>query len=70
MHNITLFRIILTHRDHYFSSASWVSHSKIAVVWLNRPQNISVVSVCKAPSFQCIEVSLMVAGPASWLAIF
>lgn len=45
------------YRDHYFSSASWVSATEIAVVWLNRPQNISVVSVCRSPQFACIEVS-------------
>ncbi|XP_050740864.1 uncharacterized protein LOC108033860 isoform X2 [Drosophila biarmipes] len=54
-------------RDHYFSSASWVSHSKIAVVWLNRPQNISVVSVCKAPSFECIETHRVSGDGRGWV---
>ncbi|KAI8038000.1 hypothetical protein M5D96_009041 [Drosophila gunungcola] len=58
---------ILAHEDHYFSSASWVSHSKIAVVWLNRPQNISVVSVCKAPSFECIETHRVSGDGRGWV---
>ncbi|KAH8333609.1 hypothetical protein KR059_001206, partial [Drosophila kikkawai] len=58
---------ILAHEDHYFSSASWVSHSKIAVVWLNRPQNISVVSVCKAPAFECIETHRVSGDGRGWV---
>ncbi|EDX03979.1 GD22563 [Drosophila simulans] len=58
---------IIANEDHYFSSASWVSHSKIAVVWLNRPQNISVVSVCKAPSFQCIETHRVSGDGRGWV---
>ncbi|KAH8293230.1 hypothetical protein KR018_000532 [Drosophila ironensis] len=58
---------ILAHEDHYFSSASWVSHSKVAVVWLNRPQNISVVSVCKAPTFECIETHRVSGDGRGWV---
>ncbi|EDW76193.2 uncharacterized protein Dwil_GK14793 [Drosophila willistoni] len=58
---------ILENEDHYFSSASWVSSTEIAVVWLNRPQNISVVSVCKSPSFVCIETHRVSGDGRGWV---
>ncbi|KAH8404406.1 hypothetical protein KR222_011025 [Zaprionus bogoriensis] len=54
-------------RDHYFSSASWVSATQIAVVWLNRPQNISVVSVCRSPQFVCIETHRVSGDGRGWV---
>lgn len=36
--------------------AKWISPTEIAVVWLNRAQNVSIVSACKSPHFNCIEV--------------
>ncbi|XP_022232305.2 uncharacterized protein LOC111080796 isoform X2 [Drosophila obscura] len=58
---------IIANEDHYFSSASWVSGTEIAVVWLNRPQNISVVSVCKSPSFECIETHRVSGDGRGWV---
>lgn len=43
-------------REHYFTSATWVSTTEISVVWLNRPQNVSVMSICKSPMWKCQEV--------------
>ncbi|XP_060657686.1 uncharacterized protein LOC132792360 isoform X1 [Drosophila nasuta] len=58
---------IIQNEDHYFSSASWVSATEIAVVWLNRPQNISVVSVCRSPSFACIETHRVSGDGRGWV---
>ncbi|KAL7741855.1 hypothetical protein ACLKA6_012072 [Drosophila palustris] len=58
---------IIQNEDHYFSSASWVSGTEIAVVWLNRPQNISVVSVCRSPSFECIETHRVSGDGRGWV---
>ncbi|XP_064553883.1 uncharacterized protein Dpp10 isoform X2 [Drosophila montana] len=58
---------IIENEDHYFSSASWVSPKEIAVVWLNRPQNISVVSVCRSPSFVCIETHRVSGDGRGWV---
>lgn len=44
-------------REHYFASAAWVSNTEVSVVWMNRPQNISVVTLCKSPMWYCQEVS-------------
>ncbi|XP_055372089.1 inactive dipeptidyl peptidase 10 isoform X2 [Condylostylus longicornis] len=41
--------------DHYFTSASWISQTEICIIWLNRAQNMSIISLCKSPLFHCIE---------------
>lgn len=43
-------------RDHYFTAVSWVSLTEISVVWLNRPQNLSIVTICSSPKWDCREV--------------
>ncbi|RWS16469.1 prolyl endopeptidase FAP-like protein [Dinothrombium tinctorium] len=35
-------------RDHYFTALSWIDKEKLAIVWMSREQNYSVVSLCSA----------------------
>ena len=42
-------------RDHYFTSVSWFKGG-VAVNWMNRGQNASIVSECRAPAWKCLEV--------------
>lgn len=49
-----------SNREHYFTSAAWVSQTEVSVVWMNRPQNLSVVTLCKSPMWYCQEVSCRV----------
>lgn len=58
---------VLINEDHYVTSANWVSETEICVVWLNRPQNISVVSVCKSPVFLCIETHRISGDGRGWV---
>ena len=37
------------------------------MVWLNRPQNISVVSVCRAPHFVCEETHRVSGDGRGWV---
>lgn len=46
----------LSFREHYFASAAWVSQTEVSVVWMNRAQNLSVVTLCKSPMWYCQEV--------------
>ena len=46
-----------SYSDFYFSSVVWVTSRSVAVTFLNRAQNISVVSKCSEPKFDCQEVS-------------
>lgn len=45
-------------REFYFTAVTWVSQTEISVVWMNRAQNYSLVSICKNPLWMCQEVSI------------
>ncbi|CAN9498251.1 unnamed protein product [Ophioblennius macclurei] len=40
-------------RDVYVSMVTWISGTRLAVRWLNRPQNVSVLTVCDAVTGGC-----------------
>uniref|UniRef100_A0A8C1L842 Uncharacterized protein n=1 Tax=Cyprinus carpio TaxID=7962 RepID=A0A8C1L842_CYPCA len=42
-------------RDSYISMVSWISSTRLAVRWLNRVQNQSVLCVCEATTGACSE---------------
>lgn len=44
--------------EYYFTAVSWISLTEVCIVWLNRPQNLSLVTVCKSPMWHCQEVSV------------
>ena len=44
--------------DHYFTSVSWSKSGSVAVIWMNRAQNLSIVTDCAPPNFICREVRL------------
>ena len=46
-------------RDYYFTAVSWVRSDAIAVIWMNRAQNISLVTECNQPTWICKKVSFV-----------
>lgn len=42
--------------DSYITHVSWYSNHQVAVVWLNRRQNVSVIATCKSPNFTCTNL--------------
>ncbi|GBP83766.1 Inactive dipeptidyl peptidase 10 [Eumeta japonica] len=60
-------KAIVDEGDYYMTSAQWVSLTEVCVVWLTRPQNLSVVSVCKSPMWYCLEVYRISSGIESWV---
>ncbi|KAL4623688.1 inactive dipeptidyl peptidase 10-like isoform X1 [Arapaima gigas] len=42
-------------RNYYISMVSWISSTRLAVRWVNRPQNQSVLCVCEATTGACSE---------------
>ena len=45
-------------RDHYLVAVEWVTDNLISVVWMNRPQNLSIVTHCEQMRhWACHEVS-------------
>uniref|UniRef100_A0A1A9ZFA6 Venom dipeptidyl peptidase 4 n=1 Tax=Glossina pallidipes TaxID=7398 RepID=A0A1A9ZFA6_GLOPL len=49
------------------NDASWISETDVCVVWLNRPQNLSVVSICKSPMFICVETHRVSGDGRGWV---
>uniref|UniRef100_A0A8C6M9K5 Dipeptidyl-peptidase 10 (Non-functional) n=1 Tax=Nothobranchius furzeri TaxID=105023 RepID=A0A8C6M9K5_NOTFU len=46
-------------RESYISMVTWISSTRLAVRWLNRAQNQSVLCVCEATTGACSEVSCL-----------
>ncbi|XP_070587124.1 inactive dipeptidyl peptidase 10 [Erythrolamprus reginae] len=40
-------------REYYVTMVKWVSNTKTVVRWLNRPQNISILTVCETTTGAC-----------------
>ncbi|CAB0014780.1 unnamed protein product [Nesidiocoris tenuis] len=53
--------------DYYFNGASWVSATEVAVIWMNRAQNISMVTICKSPMWYCQETQRITGEGAGWV---
>ncbi|XP_011502782.1 PREDICTED: dipeptidyl aminopeptidase-like protein 6 [Ceratosolen solmsi marchali] len=58
---------IIANAEHYFTTASWISSTEICITWMNRPQNISVVTVCKSPLWKCQEIQRIVGENHGWV---
>ncbi|XP_064307178.1 inactive dipeptidyl peptidase 10 isoform X1 [Phalacrocorax carbo] len=43
----------LKSREYYITMVKWVSNTKAVVRWLNRPQNISILTVCETTTGAC-----------------
>ena len=41
------------YRDYYYQHVVWVDTNQVAVVWLNRPQNISILTLCQVKTGEC-----------------
>ncbi|KAF4532688.1 hypothetical protein B566_EDAN002924 [Ephemera danica] len=50
----------LANEEYYFTAVTWVSATEVSVVWLNRPQNLSIATVCKSPMWYCQEAHRVV----------
>uniref|UniRef100_A0A803YJI7 Dipeptidyl peptidase like 10 n=1 Tax=Meleagris gallopavo TaxID=9103 RepID=A0A803YJI7_MELGA len=42
-------------REYYITMVNWVSNTKAVVRWLNRPQNISILTVCETTTGACMK---------------
>ncbi|CAB0018129.1 unnamed protein product [Nesidiocoris tenuis] len=62
---------IFVDKEYYLTSANWVNESNdtVAAVWLNRPQNVSIISICTAPEWSCIESHAERAAENGWVSI-
>ncbi|XP_011055618.1 PREDICTED: inactive dipeptidyl peptidase 10 isoform X1 [Acromyrmex echinatior] len=60
---------LLDEQDYYLISAGWVGEdaSQIAVVWMTRMQNLSIVSACRASTWECEVTHTERAPEGLWL---
>lgn len=59
-------------REYYITMVKWVSNTRTVVRWLNRPQNISILTVCESTTGACSRVSLNyfhVLHKVKWLGV-
>uniref|UniRef100_A0A3Q3FB72 Dipeptidyl peptidase like 10 n=1 Tax=Kryptolebias marmoratus TaxID=37003 RepID=A0A3Q3FB72_KRYMA len=45
-------------REHYVTMVKWISKTRTAVRWLNRAQNISILTVCDTTTGACVTVGV------------
>uniref|UniRef100_A0AAR5PBW8 Venom dipeptidyl peptidase 4 n=2 Tax=Dendroctonus ponderosae TaxID=77166 RepID=A0AAR5PBW8_DENPD len=58
---------VISNSDYYFTAVSWISLTEISVVWLNRPQNLSVVTICSSPKWDCKETQRISSEGQGWV---
>lgn len=47
---------MLSRREYYITMVKWATSTKLAVNWLNRAQNNSILTLCEATTGVCIKV--------------
>ncbi|XP_039298265.1 dipeptidyl aminopeptidase-like protein 6 [Nilaparvata lugens] len=53
--------------DYYFTGVTWVSSTEVSVIWLNRAQNVSMVTICKSPMWFCQETQRITGEGSGWV---
>ena len=48
--------LLLYTREHYITMVTWLSPQRVAVRWVNRAQNISVLTLCDVITAHCVQV--------------
>lgn len=64
-----ILKIFFVGSEHYFTSAAWISQTEVCIVWLNRPQNVSIVTLCKSPMWYCQETHRINGDNRGWVDI-
>ncbi|KAF2361263.1 Dipeptidylpeptidase IV N-terminal domain, partial [Trinorchestia longiramus] len=44
---------VLKDQEYYITAVTWVSQGSVSVVWMNRPQNTTFITICAEPQFYC-----------------
>ncbi|GAB6021131.1 Inactive dipeptidyl peptidase 10 [Chamberlinius hualienensis] len=42
-------------QEHYVTAVGWASNTNLSVIWMNRRQNLSIISICSPPLWICNE---------------
>nr|CAD7395001.1 unnamed protein product [Timema cristinae] len=46
--------------DYYFTAVTWLTGHQVGVVWMNRRQNVSTISICRGTAWTCEDLCLKV----------
>lgn len=49
--------LLSSRREYYITMVKWATGTKLAVNWLNRGQNNSILTLCEATTGVCIKVN-------------
>ncbi|XP_060593253.1 inactive dipeptidyl peptidase 10-like isoform X2 [Ruditapes philippinarum] len=52
--------------EYYVTSVTWKDSTHVLVTWLNRPQNVSILTICDIVTYDC-SVSFRVEAENGWL---
>jgi len=55
---MTSFPVVVARREHYVTQVRWSDDNRLAVVWSNRAQNASIVTICDVAADSCYSVSI------------
>ncbi|EEB12760.1 dipeptidyl-peptidase, putative [Pediculus humanus corporis] len=58
--------IYVKNNDYYLTGVKWIDSKRISVTWMNRKQNITSISICKAPQWMCTDI-YQDFGKESWV---
>lgn len=56
-------------KEYYFTVVTWQSDNAILVTWLNRPQNLSYVTLCQVVDGVC-KMSIEETGKGGWVDLY
>ncbi|XP_060571687.1 dipeptidyl peptidase 4-like isoform X1 [Ruditapes philippinarum] len=56
--------------DHYFTRVTWQNDDHVQIIWLNRPQNMSIITICSARDGSCIENFRFTAPSGGWVDLY
>ncbi|XP_076054029.1 A-type potassium channel modulatory protein DPP6-like isoform X2 [Oratosquilla oratoria] len=57
-------------KDLYFTSVAWADNDRVSVIWLNRQQNVSIISICSVLSGLCVDDLLHISPDNAWIDLF
>lgn len=52
-------RFVIRNRDHYFTTVAWATNDEVMIAWLNRHQNVSLLSFCNITAGICQTVYIL-----------
>ncbi|XP_053385906.1 dipeptidyl peptidase 4-like isoform X1 [Mercenaria mercenaria] len=56
-------------KDHYFTTVSWQDETHVLISWMNRAQNLSILSMCDAMNGNCVQ-NYRIEGEGGWVDLY